>query len=752
MDNDKQNEMNSTIKIFEAENNFTTSNQIEEKYISKCCRENEHLVYDGQSENPRCAASGDEFGDKNTLTLPSVNTSLLEYVPLTCKNSAWFFSGEYLEVINDQTLEITYSGVSIRPTKDNNSETNEISTTKYKDNKTVCMDTMELRNSSSSSLQFAANICSSEVGWLQVSELEISMQCREGTLCLRKCCFWNQHMDFTSGFRKCLSTPSNKNAFLKKFSKFSASTSKLHVVHGTEKCHEYYELVQAWSPEFFGNGIFHINENGDLELPNAYGVTPLSKFCADFGVFPESNEPTLVILRCVDKVPLGITAQTRVDLNSLGPLLSNTSLGFLALLLFLYGLFPKMRSFHGKCQMCFVLSHAVMYALNLILNTQLVAKENWSCYLTSLLTFYFVYCCRTWLLIGCYDMFRAFSSSRRVRRSEAQQKNKFIRFSLIGWGAPLVPTCFLAFFVISVSYPEEVPFQTLPFWLRYPLFRPACWIYDPVKRMVYLDGPGIVILMADLILLLRTIKSIFTTDRQTRAVSATYRNCLDRFHLYGRLVLMSGLSALFMTVSIHMEPSLFWTVVESAHYLHGVILFFLITTSAQNRRIYADWLRSSGVLCKRSSVSTNRTRSYKLKCSRTSGSELLGNARIVSVRKRDTIGDCAGASAQGVRAHDLDAQKTQSQETELQKAEKLDQSGQELADDLKFQATGVQKTKLHKNDEQDLQQNEKSLPNNQDNLVPKDQNHEIEKQELLMHDIELHQIHKHDSVNQETVL
>lgn len=191
--------------------------------------------------------------------------------------------------------------------------------------------------------------------------------------------------------------------------------------------------------------------------------------------------------------------QTYIEVTFSG---TSVSLPLLIITLFVLWQHQHLKTNHGKCLMCYILSLILLYTF-LILDRMdiVIMKIPWLCELSGYMMYISILCCIFWLNVMCFDIWRTFKSTRNPQYSSDSQK--FWKY-MYGFGLPTILTAILAVIDETSMFPEN--------W-RPQIGRYECFLRNARQiEFFYLYLPMSLVLIVNVILCLITAYKIYTTQ------------------------------------------------------------------------------------------------------------------------------------------------------------------------------------------------------------------------------------------------
>ncbi|XP_023329254.1 G-protein coupled receptor Mth-like [Eurytemora carolleeae] len=260
---------------------------------------------------------------------------------------------------------------------------------------------------------------------------------------------------------------------------------------------------------------FMLLENGTLRMPKLglYFTSSPQQYCVE--QFHTGDQISIHVVVCAREM---MDSDEDKDENAscsarfiLYPIVESLSSLGLLLTLICYSILPEFRNVPGRCLQC--LCFTLLSAMLLLLFTQILGNSIYNkmglCkVVASLLQFSFL-SAFSWMTVLSLDISRAFHlmqvSTTNPSLGRPKSTKKLGLYSLLGFGIPLIITAITA-----------IMDQTLNTNFLRPRFgERGCWFFGNMEILLYFYSPVIILLLANILLFVRTVSSLAIVERKT---------------------------------------------------------------------------------------------------------------------------------------------------------------------------------------------------------------------------------------------
>uniref|UniRef100_A0A1B6KS49 G-protein coupled receptors family 2 profile 2 domain-containing protein n=1 Tax=Graphocephala atropunctata TaxID=36148 RepID=A0A1B6KS49_9HEMI len=243
---------------------------------------------------------------------------------------------------------------------------------------------------------------------------------------------------------------------------------------------------------------------------------------------------------------------------------------FITLLVYLT--LKELRNFHGKLLISYLMSLVLLNAvlfMNIVLNYQVSPHVMHFCVLTI----------PSWVTILCVDMWLVFGRSLRFRYSSRSSSRthwtRFLIFSAIGWGIPLIFCGLTAIVGVTPGYDDSCP--------QFTLKADPCFFNSFRTLILLLSFPAMFMLEMNFLLFLSLLFHMRTQIKESEAISTESSRRHAKYarhslYLYLKLAIVTGVDWLFIHICLsgifNTETSELLALIM--FYCQGVIIFVVL--------------------------------------------------------------------------------------------------------------------------------------------------------------------------------
>ncbi|XP_046659714.1 probable G-protein coupled receptor Mth-like 4 [Homalodisca vitripennis] len=287
----------------------------------------------------------------------------------------------------------------------------------------------------------------------------------------------------------------------------------------------------------------------------------------------ESDE--IITVRCVQNTLVQYSLQDSPLTAMFLLLLMFISVLALFVTIYIYAVLPQLQNINGKLLMCHMASLAI-YFLSIVV-AEICPDLGQFCLQTFLIGR------TTWLTATCFELWLVFSRPLQHRKPRQHfEWNKFIYYSLFGWGIPLLSGVLSAAIGVVPSRSDSCPkprFQDDP-----------CLFSIKNATLMFSTFPVYLLVSLNSIMFFFTLFNLKNhfASREHLSTNKTAENSRERFWLYVKLSLLMGvnwvLMEIFYTESLQILaiPAFFYLVTVYL-FSQGIIEFILLIVC--NKRI-----------------------------------------------------------------------------------------------------------------------------------------------------------------------
>lgn len=385
--------------------------------------------------------------------------------------------------------------------------------------------------------------------------------CNSNRTCIRKCCEFNYVLiNNTCVFND--SVPFQVQVH--RGDEILEEPLDFQILAGMLECQENsfkYRLDPESYPE---DDIFAFQEDGNLLLLSTRRFLTPKQFC-----FENFEDIGVSALACTSN-----TLDISNKLNAIGMIIS---MPFLLLTFLIYAILPD-RNLHGNSLMCYVITLFGAYLLHVVIqgNTHVIVgscKALGICYLFFLMVSFF------WTNVMSIDIWLTFSRIRGVIGSKSiEERKQFLMYSAYAWGLPLVFVIIVTILIVSLDSNA---------WYYPDIGNGRCWFNDRLSALFYFYGPLTTIIVANIILFIKTAIKIKHIRRETAVLRSgeskkhNQEDEIQRYYLYLKLFLAMGVNWSIEIITWVIEwklgqvpPAVFYFT-DFCNACYGVFIFFM---------------------------------------------------------------------------------------------------------------------------------------------------------------------------------
>uniref|UniRef100_A0A1B6LVH7 G-protein coupled receptors family 2 profile 2 domain-containing protein n=1 Tax=Graphocephala atropunctata TaxID=36148 RepID=A0A1B6LVH7_9HEMI len=243
---------------------------------------------------------------------------------------------------------------------------------------------------------------------------------------------------------------------------------------------------------------------------------------------------------------------------------------FITLLVYLT--LPELQNFHGKLLISYLMS---LVLLNAVLVMSIVLKYQ----VSPLILQFCVLTIPSWVTILCVDMWLVFGRSLRFRYSSRSSSRthwtRFLIFSAIGWGIPLIFCGLTAIVGVTPGYDDSCP--------QFTLKADPCFFNSFRTLILLLSFPAMFMLEMNFLLFLSLLFHMRTQIKESEAISTESSRRHAKYarhslYLYLKLAIVTGVDWLFIHICLsgifNTETSELLALIM--FYCQGVIIFVVL--------------------------------------------------------------------------------------------------------------------------------------------------------------------------------
>ena len=201
----------------------------------------------------------------------------------------------------------------------------------------------------------------------------------------------------------------------------------------------------------------------------------------------------------------------------------------LILIFVTYCVLPDLRNFQGCSIMSFVASLLVAQVCLQYIAPYVHGRVA-LCETVAVIAHFTLLSTFAWMTLLAVDLSRSFSGVQaRPRHDPANRLKRFARYSLFGWGLPLL----LVIICLGLHFTEN---DVIP--LRYGSGR-SCWLYPVLANKIFFISPIVISLVANIILFVITVVNIYKTKKMTQVAlrkDRTYKNASAELLIYIKVI------------------------------------------------------------------------------------------------------------------------------------------------------------------------------------------------------------------------
>ncbi|KAJ0176467.1 hypothetical protein K1T71_007646 [Dendrolimus kikuchii] len=323
---------------------------------------------------------------------------------------------------------------------------------------------------------------------------------------------------------------------------------------------------------------YHLLNDGNIYLELLHNnppwmIRPPDKYCLDTFVFedPATGDRTtrLDALICFAKQQ---EDEHHYILSATCMLISCL---FILATLAVYGWLPELRNLHGKVLMVYLIclfgSFLCSATMQILLQLNSIPPK--FCEALTFIIYFFLLSAFFWLNVMSFDIWWTFSGKRGMTLERLSARTRFYAYSMYAFGVPTMLTILLA----ALEYSDLPSNRFLPL-LRYQ----GCFL-NGNSKLIYLYGPMVLVILANLIFFVLTALKITQISRQTSVLKSKdstthdqHRNDKQRLFLYVKLFTIMGINWILEVLSaIYPKLGPVWLVTDTYNVLIGVFVFII---------------------------------------------------------------------------------------------------------------------------------------------------------------------------------
>ncbi|KAK7085397.1 hypothetical protein SK128_025712 [Halocaridina rubra] len=394
----------------------------------------------------------------------------------------------------------------------------------------------------------------------------------EGFSCIRKCCPDDKFINITT----CDVPPDKSHLWTPTFYDGTVPTlmgksPNVKYLYGVMNCEAY-----PIQPHINADDIFYLQTTGKLYVPLYGRYYDPDTYCIDKLYVNEDNSEEIALLCFEEESLTHAGVPCLIVKNYVYPVLLLVSWIFLFIALIVYVWIAELRTkLHGRCQISFLSSMVIGYALVLISYVALDMPAILCSFFAflkhiNLLASFF------WLNVMCFDIWKSLKSMRPAAESNHKSRSRFYLYSFYAWGCP-----------IFIGIVSEV-IDNLPNTFTH-LIRPGfvnemhtCWFGSNKAMWLYFYMFVLILVICNIFFFSHVIYIIFKSENNQQLQAARSRN-RDRLWLYVRIFLVMGISWITEVISFSEGSCMGWIVTDIINALQGVIIFVLFVCKKGTR-------------------------------------------------------------------------------------------------------------------------------------------------------------------------
>ena len=196
-----------------------------------------------------------------------------------------------------------------------------------------------------------------------------------------------------------------------------------------------------------------------------------------------------------------------------------------------YCAFPELRNFQG-CSILSFIASLLVSQVSLQYVAPFVYGRVALCETVAIIAHFSFLSTFAWMTLLAVDLSRSFRGVHaRPRHDPANRIKRFARYSLFGWGLPLL----IVIVCLGLHFSEN---DVIP--LRYGSGR-NCWLYPVLANIIFFISLIVISLVANIVLFVITVVNIYKTTKMTQVAlrtDRTYKNASAELLIYLKVILI----------------------------------------------------------------------------------------------------------------------------------------------------------------------------------------------------------------------
>ncbi|ELU09139.1 hypothetical protein CAPTEDRAFT_63867, partial [Capitella teleta] len=231
----------------------------------------------------------------------------------------------------------------------------------------------------------------------------------------------------------------------------------------------------------------------------------------------------------------------------------------LVIQLTVYSILPKLRNLAGLNLMS--LSASLLVAQLLFLLGSSASSVYELCATMAAVTHFAFLASFSWMHVMAFDIWKTFAKSSQPNSLDNSTK-KYFRYSLYGWGVPLLITT--TAITVNFSVAEDAA------------YRPAygemiCWIRSRIGLAIFFATPVAAVLVFNIVFYTLTVVSIYKITKMARGVTKP-KSDQRQLWLYVKLTCIMGLTWIFGFVAAAFDLEVLWYLFIVVNSLQGAFI------------------------------------------------------------------------------------------------------------------------------------------------------------------------------------
>ncbi|XP_075229247.1 putative G-protein coupled receptor Mth-like 6 [Lycorma delicatula] len=400
--------------------------------------------------------------------------------------------------------------------------------------------------------------------------------------CLRKCCRYS----FSYNNKKCTN---NGNTFdygqILENTKIHTNTSfdiynKFTMIEQQRYDNEYSDFIPSNKYIIFENGTILIKSDDELN----HVTYSVYHYCLEW-----SNTTRDVVARTLK------SKERHVAFEALEYVAISISLPLLLFTFFVYCVIPELNNLFGKCLMSKIAASFTQIIAHLFVNFYITTDKPipFIIYLADHIHKYSTIASYFWMSLICYEIWRVFRCSSGQIANNKEDKVKFIKYSLYGWGVPLVLYFVLHQIKSYIYYKSQ---------------------FDNEKKKIYsLVIHGSILITVNIVnsaMFISTTCNIFKQQKQTKTIQSGINRCNEKnrkegLYLYLTFFFVMGMCRIPNVFVFIFELNWLMEAVSVLYEFEGVFLFIIFICKGRILRAIRDKFFPSGSFTKTSKTTSS---------------------------------------------------------------------------------------------------------------------------------------------------